>query len=85
MSGYHHPDYDPLEENGWIRYELKATRRVLVVPRATNPQWEKAAWKKAPRKENIWVSPRLARRLELLRSGTFFDLLENPDPQGDAR
>jgi DNA adenine methylase len=85
VSGYYHPDYDPLEEIGWIRYELKATRRKLVVPRATSPQREKVAWKKAPQKENIWVSPRLAQRLELFRSRTFFDLLEKPDPQGDAR
>jgi DNA adenine methylase len=85
VSGYHHPDYDPLEENGWIRHELRATRRALVVPRETNPQREKVAWKKAPQKENIWVSPRLAQRLGLFRSRTFFDLLENPDPQGDAQ
>ena len=85
LSGYYHPDYDPLEKHGWIRYELKATRRALVVPRATSPQWEKVAWKKAPQKENVWVSPRLAQRMGLLRSGTFFDLLKNPDPQGGAQ
>jgi hypothetical protein len=85
VSGYYHPDYALLEEHGWIRYELKATRRALVVPRATSPQREKVAWKKAPQKENIWVSPRLARRLELFRNRTFFDLLEKPDPQGDAQ
>jgi DNA adenine methylase len=85
VSGYYHPDYDPLEKHGWIRYELKATRHALVVPRAKSPQREKAAWKKTLQKENIWVSPRLAQRLELFRSRTFFDLLENPDPQGDAQ
>ncbi len=85
VSGYYHPDYDPLEKHGWIRYELKATRHALVVPRATSPQREKAAWKKAPQKENIWVSPRLAQRLELLRSRTFFDLLDRPGLQGDAQ
>jgi DNA adenine methylase len=85
VSGYYHPDYSPLEDHGWIRYELKATRRALVVPRAKSPQREKAAWKKALQKENIWVSPRLAQRLELFRNRTFFDLLENPDPQGGAQ
>jgi DNA adenine methylase len=85
VSGYYHSDYDPLEKHGWIRYELRATRRALVVPRATSPQREKVAWKKAPQKENVWVSPRLARRLELFRNRTFFDLLEKPDPQGDAQ
>jgi len=85
VSGYYHPDYDPLEKHGWIRRELKATRRALVVPRAASPQREKVAWKKAPQKENIWVSPRLAQRLELFRSRTFFDLLEKPDSQGDAQ
>jgi DNA adenine methylase len=85
VSGYYHPDYDPLEKNGWIRRELKATRHALVVPREKSPQREKAAWKKTPRKENIWVSPRLAKLLGLFHSKTFFDFLENPDPQGGAR
>ncbi|MFZ8844696.1 hypothetical protein, partial [Thermoflexus sp.] len=79
------PEYDPLEKNGWVRRELKAARQALVVPRAESPQREKAARKKTPQKENIWVSPRLARRLGVFRSQTFFDLLENPGPQGDAR
>jgi DNA adenine methylase len=85
VSGYYHPDYKPLEEHGWVRQELSVAPRELVVPRRANPRREEIAWRKAPQKENIWVSPRLARRLELFRSRTLFDLLENPDPQGDAQ
>jgi len=85
VSGYYHPDYRPLEEHGWVRRELNVASRMLVVPRRADPRRKENAWKKAPRKENIWVSPRLARRMGIFRSQTFFDLLANPDPQGDAQ
>jgi DNA adenine methylase len=85
VSGYYHPDYKPLEEHGWVRQELNATPHTLVVPRVANPRREEIARRKAPQKENIWISPRLARRLGLFRSRTFFDLLEKFDSQGDAQ
>ena len=74
LSGYYHPDYAPLEERGWHRYEFRTAGCVPVRSRRSGLRGAGSARKKVPRTESLWISPRLARRLGLSRGRTLFDL-----------
>ena len=56
LSGYNHPIYKPLEDNGWTKHEYKVSCSVAGRTRQTGILGEGAATKMQPRTEVIWIN-----------------------------
>jgi len=57
LSGYDHPIYEPLTENGWRRLEFKTACHAAVCSRNSGLRGPGAALARQPRTEVVWISP----------------------------
>ena len=66
LSGYAHPVYDTLSNNGWKRIDWQTVCYAAPRTRQSNLKGKGAALKHQARVESVWISPRVPRQLELL-------------------
>jgi len=69
LSGYDHPIYQPLEDNGWTKHEYKVSCSVSGRTRQTGILGEGAATKMQPRTEVIWRNPAAVKQMEIKTIG----------------
>ena len=63
LSGYNHPIYKPLEDNGWTKHEYKVSCSVAGRTRQTGILGKGAATKMQPRTEVIWRNPAAVKQM----------------------
>jgi len=57
LSGYNHPNYDPLEQAGWERYDFHTACYVAGRTRSSGLQGKGKALEKQGRVESLWIKP----------------------------
>ena len=57
LSGYNHPNYDPLEQAGWERYDFHTACYVAGRTRSSGLQGKGKALEKQGRVESFWIKP----------------------------
>ena len=65
LSGYAHPVYDALSNNGWERIDWDTYCMAMARTHLVGIKGTKHA-EKSKRVESVWISPRVPRQLELL-------------------
>lgn len=65
LSGYAHPVYNALSDNGWQRIDWQTACHAAGRTRNSNLRGKGAALKHQSRVESVWISPRVPRQLEL--------------------
>ena len=65
LSGYAHPVYDALSDNGWERIDWDTYCHAIARTHLVGIKGTKHA-EKSKRVESVWISPRVPRQLELI-------------------
>lgn len=58
LSGYKHPVYSSLEENGWTRFDLEVTCTATVAHRDYQKNFSFGNTKRPRRIESVWINPK---------------------------